>query len=103
MSTSIEYGHPPVSARQVRNGEAALWAASIRQRAELTGKRDEWAKLPKAYGSRASAYSLARTIARAKTAAWAPAGSWDSTVRNVDGVYFVWVRWNDNMLGGSND
>lgn len=32
-------------------------------------------------------------IARAKTGNWAPAGSFEATVRNIDGVAYLWARY----------
>src|ERR1043165_49020 len=82
---------PPISAdRSIRT--ETNWKLIAQQARQEPGER-----FLAAIGSHAMAQHP--RLARAKTGNWAPAGSFEATVRNIDGVVRLWIRY----VGASTD
>lgn len=70
-------------------GEATGWVQEILEK--TAPGSTSWARLPRKYGNRGSAYSYARTVNKG-SGAWAKGAPWQAQVRRDGDFWWVWVQ-----------
>jgi hypothetical protein len=96
---SIWFGEIPQARNRSTSSDSDAWATKIAQAYELGEMLPgNGARLPKAYDSKGSAHSMARSIKSGKTKAWAKHGKWEAIVRldPSDASFYVWVQLVDS-------
>lgn len=87
MTSSIQWETPPAPRRGREVQDHSAFAETLRSRPS------QWARDPRVFPSKSTAYTAAASICHGRAKAFRPAGTFEAVTRTIDGESVVYARF----------